>query len=45
MFPILLGPKEFIGSHNIVFGGFKNSKGISSGPWEIKDGRMTFNNL
>lgn len=40
MYPILLGLKEFIGSDNVVFGGFKNSRGESSGQWEIKDGKM-----
>lgn len=40
MYPILLGLKAFISSDNIVFGGFRNSKGESSGKWEIKDGKM-----
>lgn len=40
MYPILLGLREFIGSNNVVFGGFRNSKGESSGKWEIKDGKM-----
>ncbi|MCJ8154111.1 S41 family peptidase [Chryseobacterium sp. SSA4.19] len=45
MYPILLGMKEFIGSDNIVFGGFINSKGESSGQWEIKDGKMMIDGI
>lgn len=45
MYPILLGLKEFIGSDNIVFGGFRNSKGESSGKWEIKDGKMLIDGI
>ncbi|WP_263603469.1 S41 family peptidase [Chryseobacterium sp. PET-29] len=45
MYPILLGMKEFIGSDNIVFGGFRNSKGESSGRWEIKDGKMMIDGI
>lgn len=45
MYPILLGLKEFIGSDNIVFGGFRNSKGESSGKWEIKDGKMMIDGI
>ncbi|MDE5518203.1 S41 family peptidase [Elizabethkingia meningoseptica] len=40
MYPILLGLKEFIGTESTIFGGFRNSKGESSGKWEIKDGKM-----
>lgn len=45
MYPILLGLKEFIGSHNLIFGGFRNSKGASSGQWEIKDGKMLIDGI
>jgi len=45
MYPILLGLKEFIGSENNVFGGFRNSKGESSGKWEIKDGKMLIDGI
>lgn len=45
MYPILLGLKEFIGSENVVFGGFRNSKGESSGQWEIKDGKMLIDGI
>lgn len=45
MYPILLGLKEFIGSSNIVFGGFRNSKGESSGLWEINDGKMLIDGI
>jgi len=45
MYPILLGLKEFIGSDNVVFGGFRNSKGTSSGQWEIKDGKMLIDGI
>ncbi|WP_170144219.1 S41 family peptidase [Epilithonimonas arachidiradicis] len=45
MYPILLGLKEFIGSDNVVFGGFRNSKGESSGQWEIKDGKMLIDGI
>ncbi len=45
MYPILLGLKEFIGSENIVFGGFRNSKGESSGKWEIRDGKMLIDDI
>lgn len=45
MYPILLGLKEFIGSDNIVFGGFRNSTGESSGQWEIKDGKMMIDGI
>ncbi len=45
MYPILLGLKEFIGSDNIVFGGFRNSKGESSGKWEIRDGKMLIDDI
>lgn len=45
MYPILLGLKEFIGSHNIVFGGFRNSKGVSTGQWEIKNGKMLIDGI
>ncbi|WP_126971335.1 S41 family peptidase [Gynurincola endophyticus] len=39
MYPILLGLKEFIGD-NIVFGGFKNAQGESTGSWEVKNGNL-----
>lgn len=45
MYPILLGLKEFISGGNIVFGGFRNSKGESSGQWEIKDGKMLIDGI
>lgn len=45
MYPILLGLKEFISSDNIIFGGFRNSKGESSGKWEIKDGKMLIDGI
>lgn len=45
MYPILLGLKEFIGSDNVVFGGFRNSKGEPSGQWEIKDGKMLIDGI
>ncbi|MBE4948220.1 S41 family peptidase [Chryseobacterium culicis] len=45
MYPILLGLKEFIGSGDIVFGGFRNSKGESSGKWEIKEGKMLIDGI
>jgi len=45
MYPILLGLKEFIGSDNVVFGGFRNSKGESSGQWEIQDGKMLIDGI
>jgi len=45
MYPILLGLKEFIGSDNIVFGGFRNSKEESSGQWEIKDGKTMIDGI
>lgn len=45
MYPILLGLKEFIGSENIIFGGFRNSKNESSGRWEIKNGKMLIDDI
>lgn len=45
MYPILLGLKEFVANDNIVFGGFRNSKGESSGQWEIKDGKMMIDGI
>ncbi|WES98215.1 S41 family peptidase [Chryseobacterium arthrosphaerae] len=45
MYPILLGLKEFIGSDHIVFGGFRNSKGESTGKWEIRDGKMLIDGI
>lgn len=45
MYPILLGLKEFIATENIVFGGFRNSKGESSGQWEIKDGKLLIDGI
>lgn len=45
MYPILLGLKDFIGGDNVVFGGFRNSKGESSGQWEIKDGKMLIDGI
>lgn len=45
MYPILLGLKEFIGSENIIFGGFRNSKNESSGRWEIKNGKMLIDGI
>ncbi len=45
MYPILLGLKEFIGSDDIVFGGFRNSKGESSGKWEIREGKMLIDGI
>lgn len=44
MYPILLGLKEFIGDH-IIFGGFRNSKGESSGQWEVKNGKMLIDGI
>lgn len=45
IYPILLGLKEFIGTNNVVFRGFQNSKGESSGKWEIKDGKMVIDGI
>jgi hypothetical protein len=39
MYPILLGLKDLIGN-NVVFGGFRDSEGRSTGDWEIRDGKM-----
>ncbi len=45
MYPVLLGLSDFIGNNNIVFGGFRNAKGESSGKWEIKDGKMLIDGI
>ena len=45
MYPILLGLKEFISNQDIVFGGFRNGKGESSGKWEIQGGRMLIDGI
>lgn len=45
MYPILLGLKEFISDKNIVFGGFRNGKGESSGKWEIQGGQMLIDGI
>lgn len=39
MYPIILGLKDFIGD-NIIFGGFQNHKGESTGKWEVANGSM-----
>ncbi|WP_294346943.1 S41 family peptidase [uncultured Sphingobacterium sp.] len=45
MYPIFLGLQEFIGHENIVFGGFRNAQGLSSGQWEIRDGHMRIDGI
>ncbi|MDQ1150376.1 carboxyl-terminal processing protease [Sphingobacterium zeae] len=44
MYPIFLGLQEFIGD-NMVFGGFRNAQGLSSGQWEIRDGNMRIDGI
>lgn len=44
MYPILLGLKEFIGD-NLIFGGFKNVKGESTGSWQIKEGKLLIDDI
>ena len=45
MYPIFLGLQEFIGDQNIIFGGFRNAQGLSSGQWEIRDGHMRIDGI
>lgn len=45
MYPILLGLKEFISDQDIIFGGFRNGKGESSGKWEIRGGQMLIDGI
>lgn len=45
MYPVLLGLSDFIGNNNIVFGGFRNATGESSGKWEIKDGKILIDGI